>query len=229
MPLGGGSLTNAPPARPTTSPEQPIAHIPIYEGRTLVGGLSLVFSAPLTPDSPAIAAANALTQTLASLATVASERYQLQRRLTQSSLLYDVSRVISSSLEIDDVLTFTTKVAANALGAEGSALLLVDQKSREVAFVIVHGEIAFPWRGQRTPLDHGIIGLVVRTGQPQIVNQISSETIFVSPGEDDSRPRLHTMLCAPLLVKEETLGVLLVLNREGASGFSAEDLDWLTA
>ena len=229
MPLGGGSLTNAPPARPTISQEPPIAHIPIYEGHTLVGGLSLLFAAPLTPDSPAIAAADALTQTLASLATLASERYQLQRRLTQSNLLYDVSRVISSSLEIDDVLTFTTKVAANALGAEGSALLLVDQETNEVAFVIVHGEIAFPWRGQRAPLGHDVIGLVVRSGQPQIVNQINFQTIFASPGDDGSRPKLHTMLCAPLLVKEETLGVLLVLNREGAPGFSAEDLDWLTA
>ncbi|MEI2689121.1 MAG: GAF domain-containing protein [Anaerolineae bacterium] len=229
MPLGSGSLTNGPPARPAASQEQPIAHIPIYEGRTLVGGLSLIFSALLTPDSPAIAAANALTQTLASLATLASERYHLQRRLTQSSLLYDVSRVISSSLEIDDVLKFTTKVAANALGAEGSALLLVDQKTNEVAFVIVHGEIAFPWRGQRAPLGSGVIGLVVRTGQPQIVNQISTETIFASPREDDSGAKPHTMLCAPLQVKEETLGVLLVLNREGGQGFNAEDLDWLTA
>jgi signal transduction histidine kinase len=40
---------------------------------------------------------------------------------------------------------------------------------------------------------------------------------------------MRNVLCAPLQVKGETLGMLLVLNREGDHGFSAEDLEWLMA
>lgn len=229
MPLGGGSLTRKPPAQPVVLKDFPIAHIPVYEGRTLVGGLSLVFSAPLAPDEPVIATADALTQSLALMATLAAERYQLQRRLTQGNLLYEVSRAISSSLEIDDVLKFTTALAANALGAEASALLLVDQKTSEIAFVIVHGPLAEPLRGRRIPLGSSVITRVVRTGQPLIVNRITRETIFAAPEEDSGGLRAHNMLCAPLQAKGETLGVLLVLNREGEQGFSAEDSEWLEA
>jgi signal transduction histidine kinase len=230
MPLGGGSLTRTPPAQPVvTSAERPIVHIPIYEGHAVIGGLSLVFGAGSLPGVNQINTANALTQSLARMATLAAERYQLQRRLTQGNLLYEVSRAISSSLEIDDVLNFTTALAANALGAEGSALLLVDHTASELAFVIVHGLMAEPLRDQRVALASGIITRVFRTGQPLIANNVEREAIFGSSHDSFSALAVHNILCAPLQVKRETLGMLLVLNREGGSGFSAEDLEWLMA
>lgn len=229
MPLGGGSLTHKPPARPMASPDSPVVHIPIYEGRTLAGGLSLIFPQSRPLDDPVVATADALTQSVALVATLAMERYQLQRRLTQGNLLYEVSRAISSSLEIDNVLKFTTAVAANALGAEASALLLVDHAIGEMAFVFVHGPTAEPLHGRRLPLDNSVVGRVARTGQPLIVNRITREVVFAALDEDDAGPRLRNMLCAPLQVKGQTLGVLLVLNREGEQKFSAEDLEWLMA
>ncbi len=229
MPLGGGSLTHKPPARAVAAPDSPIVHIPIYEGRTLTGGLSLIFPETRPPDDPVIAAADALTQSVALVATLAMERYQLQRRLTQGNLLYEVSRAISSSLEIDDVLKFTTALAANALGAEASALLLVDHVIGEMAFVFVHGPTAEPLHGRRLPLNNSVVGRVARTGQPLIMNHITREVIFASLDEDGPGPRLRNMLCAPLQIKGQTLGVLLVLNREGEQKFSAEDLEWLMA
>lgn len=229
MPLGGGSLTHKPPARPMASPDSPVVHIPIYEGRTLAGGLSLIFPEARPPDAPMIAAADALTQSVALVATLAMERYQLQRRLTQGNLLYEVSRAISSSLEIDDVLKFTTAVAANALGAEASALLLVDHVKSEMAFVFVHGPTAEPLHGRRLPLNSSVVGRVARTGQPLIMNRITREVLFAPTDDEGQGPRLRNMLCAPLQVKGQTLGVLLVLNREGEQEFSAEDLEWLMA
>jgi signal transduction histidine kinase len=230
MPTGGGSLTGMPPAQPVfASAEPPIVHIPIYEGHAVIGGLSLVFGAGSLPGANEINTTNALTQSLARVATLAAERYQLQRRLTQSNLLYEVSRAISSSLEIDDVLNFTTALAANALGAEASALLLVDQKANELAFIIVHGLIAEPLRGRRMALTDGIITLIVRTGQPLIVNNVQAEALFGLTDGSLSGLAVRNILCAPLQVKGETLGVLQVLNREGGRGFNGEDLEWLMA
>jgi signal transduction histidine kinase len=229
MPLGGGSLTHKPPARPVVVRELPIAHIPIYEGHTLIGGLSLVFESALIGGDPVIATADALIQAIALMATLAAERYQLQRRLTQGNLLYEVSRAISSSLEIDDVLNFTTALAANALGAEASALLLVDRKTDELAFSIVHGAPAEPLRGQRVPLGGGLIPRVVRTGQPSIVNKVTPDTNLGLPEHGLGALAPRNVLCAPLQAKGETLGMLLVLNREGDHGFSAEDMEWLMA
>ena len=39
----------------------------------------------------------------------------------------------------------------------------------------------------------------------------------------------RNILCVPLQVKDRTLGVLQVLNKEGSLDFDAEDTDWLMA
>lgn len=231
MPAGGGSLAGTPLVRAVLIRETlPVVHITIYEGRSAIGGLSLVFGAGSPPESNIVNTANALMQSLALAATLAGERYRLQRRLTQGNLLYEVSRAISSSLEIDDVLNFTTALAANALGAEASALLLVDPKTDELVFAIVHGSIAEPLRGQRVELaENTIITRVVRTGQPLIVNAVERQTVFGQLHASRAELAVRNIMCAPLQAKGKILGVLQVLNREGDFGFNAEDLDWLMA
>ncbi len=230
MPTGGGSLTRTPPVQTVVAPgELPVAHIPIYEGHSVIGGLSLVFATGSLPGANEIRTANALTQSLARVATLAAERHQLMRRLTQGNLLYEVSRAISSSLEIDDVLNFTTALAANALGAEAAALLLVDQKAKELVFVIVHGSIAEPLRGRRVTLAAGIVALIVRTGQPLIVNSMNDGALFGPADGILNELAVRNVLCAPLQAKGETLGVLQVMNREGDRGFDSEDMEWLMA
>jgi signal transduction histidine kinase len=230
MPTGGGSLTRTPSVQPVVAPaELPVAHIPIYEGHSVIGGLSLVFATGSLPGANEILTANALTQSLARVATLAAERHQLKRRLTQGNLLYEVSRAISSSLEIDDVLNFTTALAANALGAEAAALLLVDQKASELVFVIVHGSLAEPLRGRRVALADGIVALIMRTGQPLIVNSVKDEALFGPADGILNELAVRNVLCAPLQVKGETLGVLQVMNREGDRGFNNEDMEWLMA
>ena len=230
VPAGGGSLASQPPVKPIMlHPQLPLVHITIHEGRSIVGGLSLAFDPAELPSSPVLATANALVQSVARVATLASERYQLQRRLTQINLLYEVSRAISSSLEIDDVLKITTALAANALDAEASALLFVDHRTNELVFAIVHGAAAEQLRGQRISLADDVAGWVARSGQPLIVNHGDPKTRFERRSDSVDGLQTRTILCAPLQVKGETLGVLEVFNKEGNSDFNAEDTEWLMA
>lgn len=230
VPAGGGSLASQPPLRPVVLDAQlPLVHVTIHEGHAIVGGLSLAFATADLPTAPLLATANALVQSVARVATLASERYQLQRRLTQINLLYEVSRAISSSLEIDDVLKITTALAANALDAEASALLFVDHRTSELVFAIVHGAAAEQLRGQRISLADDVAGWVARSGQPLIVNHSDATTRFERWSNSFDGLQTRTILCAPLQVKGETLGVLEVFNKEGNSAFNAEDTEWLMA
>lgn len=229
LPTGRASLTGTPATQVVARDDLPIVHFVIYEGRSVAGGLSLVYEAGALPGSNLVDTASALIQSLTRMATLAHERYQLQRRLTQGNLLYEVSRAISSSLEIDDVLGFTTALATNALGAEASALLLVDQKAGELVFAIVDGAIAASLQGQRRALADVIVTRVLRTGQPLIVNDVQHQAVLEPLREVFSPLVVRNVLCAPLQARGEVLGVLQVLNREGSAGFSAEDMEWLMA
>ena len=145
-----GSLSSSPPVAPVTAdPTLPLVHIAIRQGNAVIGGLSLVFERSRPPGDHVISLVYELAQTVARLAATTSERHQLQRRLTQVNLLYEVSRAISSSLDTDMILHFTTALAANALGAEASSLLLVDSETKELVYAITHGMAAGSLRGRQ--------------------------------------------------------------------------------
>ena len=225
-----GSLSSSPPVAPVTmDPTLPLVHIAIRQGNAVIGGLSLVFEHNRPPGDHVISLVYELAQTVARLAATTSERHQLQRRLTQVNLLYEVSRAISSSLDTDMILHFTTALAANALGAEASSLLLVDSETQELVYAISHGTAAGSFRGRRVPLEAGVVGWVARNGQATIVNDTLGDFRY-SPSTDADRGFVtRNILCAPLQVKDRTLGVLQVLNKEGNLDFDAEDTDWLMA
>jgi len=64
----------------------------------------------------------------------------------------------------------------------------------------------------------GIAGLVVATGQPEIVNSPKTNQIFAYP-ED----HIHTLLCVPLKVQDKVFGVINVSNKASGDIFTAAD------
>jgi signal transduction histidine kinase len=225
-----GSLSSSPPVAPVTADlTLPLVHVTIRQGNAVIGGLSLVFERDRPPGDHVISLVYELAQTMARLAATTSDRHQLQRRLTQVNLLYEVSRAISSSLDTDMILHFTTALAANALGAEASSLLLVDSETQELVYAISHGTAADSLRGRRVPMEAGVVGWVARNGQATIVNDTANDSRYSSKTDADRGFVTRNILCAPLHVKDRTLGVLQVLNKEGNVDFDAEDTDWLMA
>ncbi len=201
----GGSLSSAPPLAPVTAdPVLPLVHIAIRQGNAVIGGLSLVFDRDQPPSVHVIALLYELAQTVARLAATTYERHQLQRRLTQANLLYEVSRAISSSLDTDRILGFTTALAANALGAEASSLLLVDADTAELVYAISHGRAAGMLRGRRVPITEGVAGWVARSGQATLVNEPTLDFRFSERLAANRGFVTRNILCAPLQVKERT-------------------------
>ena len=61
------------------------------------------------------------------------------------------------------------------------------------------------------------------------MNDTAADFRYSSSTDADSGFVTRNILCAPLQVKDRTLGVLEVLNKEGGLDFDAEDTDWLMA
>lgn len=227
FPVGRGSLANRPPSHTLHAHHTlPVVHIAIQENSVLIGGLSLIFKSEEMPSASMMNTIDALVQSAVHIANLATERYQLQRRLTQANLLYEVSRAISSSLEINDVLEITTALATNALNAETAALVFVDQKQDEMVFAIVHGAGAERIQQKRLPLNEEVLGWVIHSGQTLLIAQ-TSPWIQSGWGYHITGAPVRNCVCAPLQVKGETLGVLQVFNKEGDGDFNTEDTDWL--
>jgi GAF domain-containing protein len=171
-------------------------------------------------------------ETLADQLAVAIERARLyqeiQRRLEELTFLSRVGRTVTSSLDLEQILTMVMKETALVLGAEIGSVLLLDEENGELVFEAAVGPRAEGMKGLRLSLDQGIAGWVAREGQPLLVPDVREDPRFY-PGTDEITGFVtKSVLAVPLKVKGKVIGVIEALNKAGGD-FSQADVALLSS
>jgi GAF domain-containing protein len=107
------------------------------------------------------------------------------------------------------------------------SLALVDPDQGDLVIAAARGLEGFDPRGRRIPVRSGVLGSVAAWGQPLLVDNIETDRRF----ERLSHPQYTTksLLCVPLTVAGEVLGVFNVTNKRGGAAFTEDDLSVLSA
>ncbi|HSB00771.1 MAG TPA: diguanylate cyclase [Anaerolineales bacterium] len=128
-----------------------------------------------------------------------------QRRSAQLSLLEEVSRQITDSLNEREILERTLEAVVNKFGyAEAAISLLVNGDTLEIA--AISGTQDFGYRtGFRQKIGEGIIGYVAETGQAHMTGDVSADPYYFSTAE-----RSGSAVGVPMLDKGHLLGVIYV-------------------
>ena len=154
---------------------------------------------------------------------------ETQQRARQLSTLNDVTRQLTSTLDLEPLLQNILQSAVGILNCEAGTFYLVDEQTRELVFRVTTGPVARELLGHRLPAGSGIAGRAVNTAAPVIENDVKrsagwSREIDVHTGFDT-----RAVLAVPLLVKDNVIGVIEVMNRKDGLPFVEEDLTLLTA
>lgn len=143
-----------------------------------------------------------LLSLVADLAAGAIEKAMLydnmQRQLEELSALAEVSKTIVSPLYLDDVLKVVVEMAARMIKAEGSLLLLLDEK--------------------------GELSVRASYGLPKTLPELGE---VVSNGKMQVSVGTPSILAVPLIVRERARGVL-VCYTEKPRNFSQEEIRFLS-
>jgi signal transduction histidine kinase len=148
----------------------------------------------------------------------------VKERLSQLTLFYQVAQSMASTFDLDKVLDDTMQLATAVLDAAVSALALVDEETGDLVFEYASGEMGNVLRKQRTGLDEGIAGWVVTHGQPVLLNDAPSDPRFHPRADAITGLLTRSMVCVPIQIRGETIGVLQALNKRSGQGFDSEDL-----
>lgn len=148
---------------------------------------------------------------------------QAQERLR---ILLKVSQLLSSPMEIDELLQRILDLAFEILDIDRAALLMVDAESDELVPRVVRT------RGGRSPQ-----GTIWSQHIVRYVREHSVATVFADAQADPRlggaksvlRQSICASMCAPLKPEDQVLGVLYVDNLSAPDRFTAEDLDFLSA
>jgi signal transduction histidine kinase len=217
---------------------QTALHLCLWTATTLQGMATVVFgetsdgsepteTLPLTEsDSTALAT---VFQLFAGNGLHAYQLMNTQRRLDQANLLSQISQAITSTLDLHTVFNQATEMAASILNAQAATLFSIDTKQRELVFMIAKGAAAQALEEKRIPIEQGVVGWVAVHGEPLVINNTKESPLFNSTIDSQTGFSTRNILCVPLRIQDRTIGVLEVLNKETAGGFTQDDVEWLSA
>ena len=152
-------------------------------------------------------------------------RGQLQEEVGTLNQLIAVTTVLNSTLNLNDLLELIMTSAADLLHAETSSLMLVDEETNELIFEVATGEPGQEVVKHRVPPGQGIAGSVVESGEPIVVDNPSEDPRFYGQIDRAIGFETRNILAVPLRVKDRVIGVVEVINKLDAPGFSQKDLE----
>ncbi len=135
--------------------------------------------------------------------------------------LQRVSTVVLSEVDVESMLQTIVEEAMRLIGGQAAAIRLVDEEStslRVIAWAGKSDSLLFP---DSMPIDGSLAGYSYRSGEPVVSNDIERDDRMSDTIRRASM--LRSLLVVPLVVRDSTMGVLLVSDRTSGP-FTDEDL-----
>jgi signal transduction histidine kinase/CheY-like chemotaxis protein len=150
--------------------------------------------------------------------------HETQRQARETMALAEVGREISSSLELPRVLDAIARHAKDLLDA-GSSAIFVPQADGRYRTIVALGELAEPLRQITIEAGRGIIGHLLQSGRPELVNDTAADPRSLRIAGTAQQPDQRLMV-VPLLHGTQVQGAMAVW-RNGGSEFDDRSLQFL--
>ncbi|MEW6183428.1 MAG: diguanylate cyclase [Bacillota bacterium] len=148
------------------------------------------------------------------------ERLKRERGITT---VMNTSRYLSSILDLDELLEKIMDCTFEHVGAERGFLLLYPEEfeeERELEVKVIRNIKEAALENDRSEIDTNVVQLVLEKKESIITDIASGQGI----GDERSANRAKSVLCAPIIVRGEVLGVVYLDNRLVSGLFSEDDL-----
>jgi Nif-specific regulatory protein len=110
---------------------------------------------------------------------------------------------------------------------EASSILLVDSNKQILRFEVALGPKGLDAKKSVVKMDEGIAGWVVKNNRSLIVNDVENDPRYSPNVQLSTGYKTRNMLAVPMRVKDECIGVIEILNKQGETGFTLSDLEVL--
>jgi len=152
----------------------------------------------------------------------------LEKRVEELAILNEMSTSLSSTLDLDEVLTLIMERINAVLRVEAGSLLLIDDEAGELVFEIALGEKAEGVKPFRLPIGQGIAGHVAQSGEPLMISDAQKDRRHYKAVDVTTDFLTTSMLCVPMIFKGKIIGVIEIMNKlEG--DFTESDLTLLNS
>jgi len=156
---------------------------------------------------------------------VRTMEHELLQHTRELATLNEINKAITSSLDLDQILSQTMHGIRVILHVEASSLLLLDETSGLLEFKKILSGNQEQMAEFKLKLGEGIAGHVVRDGKPLLVLDTQNDPRFCPRIDEAIGFVTRSALCVPLKVKDKIIGAIEVINKLDGQ-FDEKDL-WL--
>ena len=163
------------------------------------------------------------------LAELRAQCGALQKEIEQLHVLQRISQDLVSEVDIELLLHSILRSAIEVMEASAGALMLLDERSNELVFRVVEGGGGEKLQGKRMSRHQGIAGWVLDNQQVVTVDDTQQDHRHYAEMPKSVDYTVDSMICAPMTIRGEPVGVLQILNKQSDEHFSGSDKQLLLA
>jgi len=153
---------------------------------------------------------------------------ETQRNAFQMATIASVGRELSATLELDTVTKTVVENVHTLFAARDTILRLVNTDGKTLQTALALGMYAEENSADPLLLGEGITGSIAESGIAEVVDNVELDPRGVHvAGTPDQEEIPETMMVAPLIASNRTIGVLSVYKDRTTGTFSKVDLDFL--
>ena len=192
---------------------------PLLVREQAVGLLTVSCSKPFAYGFLEVQIVDAFANQAATAVANAQLFSESQRQMGAMVALAETARVVSATLDLDEVFNRILSQTLKTLDVEAASLAVIDENTGELEFKSVKGEMADEILGIRLEKGEGIAGWVVENDEPVIVPNVREDQRFFSELDRQIGFDTQAIACVPVKVHDEVIGVLEAINpRRGEFG-----------
>ncbi len=154
--------------------------------------------------------------------------FNLQRERNELETLYEIARVLNSTLEFDKVLLLVMDEVIDVVKAERGFLVLLNPANNNLDFKIARNKQHQTIDLSEFKISRSTVDRVVRTREPvltddaQVDDALKAQESIIDFG-------IRSIMCVPLVVRDHCIGAVYVDSRIKANMFSDKHRDLLLA
>lgn len=152
----------------------------------------------------------------------------LRRYIGALQRLQETIHCFTPEQDILALLDETLDCALRLLDADAGSLMLIDEETDELVFVLVHGDMHEMLSGYRFDRRQDVAGWVAEHAEPAIVNNVRADRRFLLEVDKHFDFETHSLAAVPLAARGRVLGVIEVLNKRSGENFTDDDASLLS-
>lgn len=147
----------------------------------------------------------------------------LQSRVAALTDLYEVGKVITSTLDVDSVLNQIVQTVARLVDATRCSIMLLNEAGDELRIRSAVGIPADVIKSATRKVGEGISGKVAQTGEALFLRNIKTEAGGATSSSGNYKSA--SLISVPLCARGVVIGVVNVNDRGDGGDFSEEDMN----